>query len=99
MIETHDQAAVVEQPAAHRFIIPIRDDAVSAAYYAVDRQGRYVLTHTEVPSEFMGQGIATSLARGVFETARARGLKLVLACPFMAAWFAKHPDYTDVVAG
>ena len=35
----------------------------------------------------------------MFDIARARGDKLVLKCPFMAAWFAKHPDYADVVAG
>jgi hypothetical protein len=35
----------------------------------------------------------------VFDLARSRGDRLVLECPFMAAWFAKHTDDADVVAG
>jgi predicted GNAT family acetyltransferase len=31
--------------------------------------------------------------------ARAQGLRLVLICPYMTAWFARHPDYADVVVG
>ena len=52
-----------------------------------------------MPSEFSGQGIGSRLARAVFDDARANGIKLVLQCPFMAAWYARHPDYADVVAG
>jgi len=92
-------AEVVDNPAEHRFELPLEDGAVAAAWYRRDENGHLVLTHTEVPSEFGGRGFASTLARGVFDIARARGDKLVLQCPFMAAWFAKHPDYADVVAG
>ena len=92
-------AEVVDNPAEHRFELPLEDDAIAAAYYRRDENSHLVLTHTEVPSEFGGRGFASTLARGLFDLARARGDKLVLKCPFMAAWFAKHPDYADVVAG
>jgi predicted GNAT family acetyltransferase len=92
-------AEVVDNPAEHRFELPLEDDAIAAAYYRRDENGHLVLTHTEVPSEFGGRGFASTLARGLFDLARARGDKLVLKCPFMAAWFARHPDYADVVAG
>ena len=92
-------ADVIDNPAQHRFELPIEDDAIAAAYYRRDENGHLVLTHTEVPSEYGGRGYASTLARGVFDLARQRGDKLVLQCPFMAAWFAKHPDYADVVAG
>lgn len=92
-------AEVVDNPAQHRFELPIEGDAIAAAYYRRDENGHLVLTHTEVPSEYGGRGLASTLARGLFDMARARGDKLVLKCPFMSAWFAKHPDYADVVAG
>lgn len=92
-------ADVVDNPARHRFELPIEGDAIGAAYYRRDENGHLVLTHTEVPSEYGGRGLASTLARGVFDIARARDDKLVLKCPFMAAWFARHPDYADVVAG
>ena len=91
---------VQDNPAENRFQIVLDDEgAVAAAYYRIDDEGRYVLIHTEVPSEYGGQGLGSALARGVFDMARERGLKLVLRCSFMAAWYARHPDYGDVVAG
>lgn len=92
-------ADVVDNPEQHRFEIRLDGDDVAAAYYKPDPYGNIVLTHTEVPQAYGGRGIASSLARGVFDMARARGDKLVLKCPFMAAWYAKHHEYGDVVAG
>jgi predicted GNAT family acetyltransferase len=92
-------AEVVDNSAQHRFELPIEGDAIAAAYYRRDENGHLVLTHTEVPSEYGGRGLASALARGLFDIARERGDKLILKCPFMSAWFAKHPDYADVVAG
>lgn len=90
--------AVRENPALHRFELPIEGEAVAAAYYRIE-DGRLVLTHTEVPTEFSGQGIATKLAQGTFDLLRKSGRKAVLKCPFMGQFFAKHPEYADVVDG
>ena len=89
---------VTDNPAEHRFELPITGDAMAAAYYRLDN-GRVVLTHTEVPFEFSGQGIASRLAAGAFELIRKSGRKAVLKCPFMAAYYAKHPEYADLVDG
>jgi uncharacterized protein len=94
-----ENPAVLQEPKQHRFILPITEDAVGAAYYREDADGNYVLTHTEVPGEYTGHGIASALAKGVFGIARARKIGLVLRCPFMTKWFAKHPEYADVVVG
>ena len=90
---------VIDNPGQHRFELALEGDDVAAAYYRRDENGHIVLTNTEVPSENGGRGFASALARGVFDIARERGDKLILKCPFMAAWFRKHPDYADVVAG
>ena len=91
-------AEVRENPALHRFELPIEGEAVAAAYYRIE-DGRLVLTHTEVPAEFSGQGIATKLATGTFELLRKSGRKAAVKCPFMGQFFAKHPEYADVVDG
>ena len=83
----------------HRFELPLGDGAMALAYYTIDDNGDVVLTHTEVPAEFSGQGIATRLARGTFDLLRKSGRKAVLKCPFMGHFFVTHPDYADVVAG
>jgi glutathione S-transferase len=91
-------ATVTENVAEHRFERPIHDTAIAAAYYR-DADGNLVFIHTEVPTEFSGQGIATELARGTFELLRQSGRKAVLKCPFMAHFYNKHPEYGDVVVG
>lgn len=93
-------APFVDNTEQHRFELPLGDgDAIAVAYYRRDANGHLVLTHTEVPGEYGGQGFGSVLARGVFDMARARGDRLVLQCPFMAVWFARHGEYADVVAG
>lgn len=91
---------VRDNPPEHRFELEIGgSDEVAAAYYRVDEHDRVVLTHTIVPQEFSGQGIGSRLARGVFDLIRKSGRKAVLRCPFMGAFYARHPDYSDIVDG
>jgi predicted GNAT family acetyltransferase len=52
-----------------------------------------------VPQRYTGQGIGSRLAKGVFDAIRADGGKVVLKCPFMNAFAAQHPDYSDIVDG
>lgn len=95
---TRPIAQVTENPREHRFERPIHNTALAAAYYR-DEDGKLAFTHTEVPSEFSGQGIATELARGTFDILRQSGRRAILVCPFMTHFYAKHPEYADVVAG
>ena len=91
---------VIENAERHRFELAIDgSDEIAAAYYRVDSNGHLVLTHTEVPSEFSGHGIGSRLAHGTFDLIRASGRKAVLRCPFMAAFYSRHPEYSDIVAG
>ena len=58
---------------------------------------KIVCTHTGVPRELEGRGVGGSLARVGLEWARARGLRVVPVCPFVAAFIARHPEYVDLV--
>lgn len=89
---------VRENTQQHRFELPIEDGVFAAAYYRIE-DGRIVLLHTEVPAEFSGRGLASQLAAGAFELLRKTGRKAILKCPFMTRFFAKHPEYADVVEG
>ncbi len=88
---------VVENPEQNRFELTLDGGTALVAYC---RDGdRLVLVHTEVPSQFAGQGVGSKLAKGVFELLRASGRKAVVRCEFLKGWIAKHPDYNDVVDG
>jgi glutathione S-transferase len=91
-------SAVKENAGQHRFERPIHDGSIAAAYYR-DADGGLVFIHTEVPTAFSGQGIATDLARGTFDLLRQSKRKAILKCPFMVHFYAKHPEYADIVAG
>src|SRR5918993_2947476 len=86
-------AGVRDNPDQHRFELPV-GEALAAAYYRVDGN-RVVLTHTEVPQELSGQGIASRLAEGAFALIRASGRKAVTRCSFMAQWASRHPEVAD----
>jgi uncharacterized protein len=58
--------------------------------------GVITFTHTEVPAELGGRGIGSQLARGALEQVRARGLKVVSRCEFMAGYIAKHSEHGDL---
>jgi predicted GNAT family acetyltransferase len=81
-----------------RFELKVSDDAFAAAYYRLDGS-RVVLIHTEVPVEFSGRGFATELAHGTFKLLRETSRTAVPKCPFMVRFVARHPEYSDLVAG
>lgn len=88
---------VIDNPSMHRFELPIGDE-VATAYYAIE-EGRMVFTHTEAPFALSGRGYGSKLARGAFEAARSRGMRVIAKCPFMAAYALKHPEYASILDG
>ena len=91
--------AVENNPAKGRFELAIDGSAEIAAAYYRKKGDRLVLTHTIVPDKLSGRGIASRLARGVLDAIRANGRKLTLFCPFMTAFYERHPEYADMAAG
>lgn len=89
---------LINNRAKSRFELPIADGAAAVAYYSAE-DGRIVLRHTEVPFEFSGQGYGTRLARAVFDRLRSDGARVVVSCPFMALFAARHPEYAAMLDG
>ena len=56
-----------------------------------------VFTHTGVPPEIEGRGVASALTQAGLEYARAQRLKVVPQCPFVREYLAKHSEYSDLV--
>lgn len=54
-------------------------------------------THTRVPPELSGRGIATRLIETGLAFARAQGLKVIPQCRFTAAYLRKHPQDQDLL--
>ncbi|GAB2177834.1 GNAT family N-acetyltransferase [Dongia sp. agr-C8] len=70
---------------------------LAVAEYKLD--GKVItFTHTEVPPALGGQGVGSRLIKGALEQVRARGLKVVAKCDFVAGYLAKHKEFGDLIA-
>ena len=72
------------------------DDLAAIVEYRLG-SGSIAFLHTEVRPDLEGQGVGGRVAAGVIEAARARGLKVIPRCPFIAAWLARHPEHHDIL--
>lgn len=59
--------------------------------------GTMVLTHTWVPTQIAGRGVAAELVKAAFDAARRDGVKVSPVCSYAAVWLQKHPDYADLL--
>ena len=88
-------AEIRDNTADHRFELDA-EGGMSLMYYRLD-PGMITLLHTEVPPALGGHGLGSALVRGVLDLVRARGLKVVPKCPFVAAYMGRHPEYNDLL--
>ncbi|PPK92414.1 hypothetical protein CLV92_11415 [Kineococcus xinjiangensis] len=58
-----------------------------------------VFTHTGVPPQHEGRGIAARLVREALDDMRRQDRRIVPACSYVAAWVQRHAEeYGDLVA-
>jgi predicted GNAT family acetyltransferase len=82
--------------AASRYEIEIEGRLAVAEYeLAGDRQ---VFTHTLVPPELRGRGLAEMLVRTALTDARAAGRRVVPACSYVATFIRRNPEFAPLLA-
>jgi uncharacterized protein len=79
-----------------QFEIKIDDDVARIEYHIMD--DRIFLTHTEVPEELSGQGMASMLAQKTLDKIDKMNLKVVPYCKFVTAYIRKNPQYRRLLA-
>jgi len=87
---------VTDNAAADRYEIAADGGVAIAAYRLGD--GVITFTHTEVPAALEGRGIASRLIKGALADVRARGLKVVPLCSFVAGYIQRHPEEQNLLA-
>ena len=90
---TDREAPVVDDLAHDRFVVD-QDGAIAQLRYQAG-DDRLVLTHTEVPEEVGGRGVAGRLVRAAAERAVRDGLTLVPWCPCARKWLHDRQDHGD----
>jgi len=83
--------------AEHRFETEVEGLLCVLDYTLAD--GVMTITHTLVPEEVGGRGIAASLVKAALEHARHESWKVVPVCSYAQAWMRRHPEYDDLRIG
>lgn len=86
-----DEISVRHNAAASRFEATVEGHLAIADYVLED--GRMVFTHTFVPPELRGRGVAEKLVRAGLEQARAEGRRVVPQCSYVAVFIRRHPEF------
>lgn len=86
---------IIHIPAAKRFETTI-EGCVAVLEYE-EQSEVLVFTHTRVPGELRGRGIAGALTEAALAHARARGRRVLPQCSYVAAYLEKHGEHKDLV--
>jgi len=97
MSQSPPPAPVVRHnPAASRFEADV-EGHLAVAEYSLEA-GRMIFTHTLVPVELRGRGLAEKLVRAGLAEARTQGRRVVPACSYVAAFIERHAEFQDLLA-
>ncbi len=95
MSTNDEQVVVTNNEGAQRYEVKVDEQRAVLTY---ERRGDHITyLHTGVPPALEGHGIASKLAHFALEEARAQHLHVVPACPFVAAYIRRHPEYLSLL--
>ncbi|HWA28189.1 MAG TPA: GNAT family N-acetyltransferase [Lacunisphaera sp.] len=85
---------VQHNPGANRYEAVV-DGHLSVCEYVLDGS-RMIFTHTFVPPELRGRGVAEALVRAALAEARAARRQVVPACSYVAKFIERHQEFVDL---
>ena len=88
--------SITHNASAHRYEAVV-DGHLSVCEYEL-AEGHMVFTHTVVPPELRGRGIAEKLVRAALADARTAGRKIVPACSYVAKFIERHAEFAGLLA-
>jgi predicted GNAT family acetyltransferase len=86
---------LINNEANHQYEFHI--DGFIAKIEYIRKRNKIYLTHTEVPGELEGQGIASALVKKVLEDVQQKGFEIFPLCPFVDKCIKRHPEWDFIV--
>lgn len=96
MSDTSANPVVRHNPGEHRY--ESGDGAHLAVLEYELASDRVTYTHTFVPPELRGQGLAEALVRTALTDAKAARHKVIPACSYVAKFIERHKEYQPLLA-
>jgi predicted GNAT family acetyltransferase len=90
------ETILVRHNAAESRYEAVVDGKLAVCEYVLEGQ-RVVFTHTFVPPELRGRGIAEKLVRMALDEALAAKRAVVPACSYVAVFVQRNPEYQALV--
>ena len=78
-------------PDASRFELQLGDQLAMVEYMLAGNN--MIFTHTEVPPEFEGKGIASRMAKFALDYAVTAEHKIQAVCPYITVYIQRHEEY------
>ncbi len=85
---------IEHEAASSRFATTVQDHLCVLEYELSNDS--MTITHTRVPPEVGGKGIAADLTKVALDTARLNGWRVVPQCSYAAVYIKRHPEYADL---
>jgi predicted GNAT family acetyltransferase len=96
MTEPGENIFVTHNIRENRYEATVEGKLCVAEY--VRNNDRMIFTHTFVPAELRGRGIAEKIVRAALADARTQKLKVTPACSYVARFIDRHPEYRELIA-
>lgn len=93
---TRTTRSIEHNATRHRF--EYQEDAHTAVLDYELAGNLMTITHTGVPTELEGRGIAGDLTRTALDTARRKGWKVRPECSYARGYIERHSEYQDLMA-
>lgn len=88
---------LIHNAAQNRYEFHLDGGVAYIEYEASREPGVWLLTHTIVPPQFEGQGIAGELAESTLEAFRERGERIIPECLYLVRYLQRHPEWRSLL--
>jgi uncharacterized protein len=89
---------VVHRAGSSRYELVVAGEVAGFAKYRDRGDGVLVFPHTVIDPARRGRGLGAELVAGALEDVRARGVRVVPTCWYVAQFIDGHPEYRDLLA-
>jgi len=91
-----DLPDVVHDETERKFSVTLGNDTAYLSYHRIDRD-TLSYAHVWVPVAHRNKGVAAAVTLAALNYAATAGLRVVPACPYVAAYIRRHPRFSDLV--